>query len=201
VSLRDKPELTDAQAVREVLNGRTEVFCVLVDRHKDYVFRLVGRHLPQSETEETAQQAFVEAFESLARLREGESFRAWLGAIAVRRCADFWRKTKRRREVNFDPTDPAQMAWLDEFTRGDCVDGYEALARQREAKLLVKKLLSVLGPDDRLAVGLFYAQEHNLAEIGHMLGWGLAKVKVRLHRARTKMAKAYDMIAQGRGDT
>jgi len=199
--LRDKPALTDDQAVTQVLEGRTEVFCVLVERHQDYIFRLVGRHLPESETGDVAQQVFVEAYERLDRLRNGEAFRGWIGAIAVRRCADFWRRNKRRREVSFDATDPVQRAWLDKFTAGDRQSDFEALARRRDAKVLVEKLLSVLHPDDRLAVGLFYAEEHNLAEIGLMLGWGLAKVKVRLHRARARMAKAFEKISQGRGET
>lgn len=198
--MRDKPALTDDQAVKQVLDGRTEVFCVLVERHQDYVFRLVGRHLPASEIGDAAQQVFVEAFERLDHLRDGGSFRGWIGVIAVRRCADFWRRSKRRREISFDPTDPVQMAWLEKFTAGDCQSDFEALARRREAKLLVEKLLSVLSPDDRLAVGLFYAEEYNLAEISRMLGWGLSKVKIRLHRARAKMAKAFDAISRARGE-
>jgi RNA polymerase sigma-70 factor (ECF subfamily) len=198
--LHDKPVLTDDQAVKQVLEGRTEVFCVLVERYQDYIFRLVGRHLPESETRDAAQQVFVEAYERLDRLRDSGSFKGWIGAIAVRRCADFWRKTKRRREVFFDSTDPVQMAWLEKFTADDCQSDFEALARQREAKVLVGKLLSALNPEDRMAVGLFYAEEYNLEEISQMLGWGLAKVKVRLHRARAKMAKAFEVIRQAEGE-
>ncbi|MBF0481104.1 MAG: RNA polymerase sigma factor [Desulfovibrionaceae bacterium] len=198
--MRDRPALTDAQAVKEALGGRTEAFCILVQRHQDYVLRLIGRNLPESEVEDAAQQTFVQAFEGLARLREGDSFKAWLGAIAARRCSDFWRRAKQRREVIFDPTDPGHMAWLEGFTAKDCREGHEALARQREARLLVDKLLSVLAAQDRVAVGLYYAQEYSHEEIGQMLGWGLAKVKVRLFRARARMAKAFATITQGRGD-
>ena len=191
-------ELTDAQAVARVLDGDIEVFEVLVRRHQAYLFRLLSRHLPASEVGEAAQETLLDAFEKLSRLREPERFRSWLSAIALRRGADFWRANARRKERSVDFSSPEELALLGEALSDESVLSFEELARRREAQKLVALLLDGLAPEDRLALELFYCEEYTLAEIGMMLDWGESKVKVRLHRARKKMAlKAEGLLGSG----
>ena len=185
-------DLTDGQAVRMVLDGQTGVFAVLVDRHKDSLCALLSRHLPPSDVAEIAQDSFVHAFEKLGQLREPEAFRAWLSSIAVRRCLRHWRSVSTRREVSLTgagPDGPGGQDWLEVFMAQDCRERHEEHLRQAEAKALVAGLMEHLSPEDRMALGLFYAKEHPVAEIAAMLDWTVEKVKVRLHRARKSMAK------------
>lgn len=179
----------DAQAVRRVLDGDTEAFEVLVRAHQEHLFRLLSRHLPRAEVAEAAQEAFLDAYQSLAKLREPERFKSWLSSIALRRAADYWRENTRRAENDVDFSDPEQSTWIEELMAGDSAQRFEELASRREAAKLVDALLDGLGPEDRIAVELFYAEEYSVVEIGEMLGWGESKVKVRLHRARKKMAR------------
>lgn len=182
-------DVTDGQAVRMVLDGQTGVFAVLVDRHKDYLYGLLSRHLPPSDVAEIAQDSFVHAFEKLGQLREVESFRAWLSAIAVRRCLRHWRSISSRREVSLTGEGPDKQDWLEVFMAQDCRERHEEHVRQAEAKALVAGLMEHLSAEDRMALGLFYAKEHPVAEIAAMLDWTVEKVKVRLHRARKSMAR------------
>jgi len=184
-----KPLMGDAQAVRRVLDGDTEAFEVLVRAHQEHLFRLLSRHLPRAEVAEAAQEAFLDAYQSLAKLREPERFKSWLSSIALRRAADYWRENARRAENDVDFSDPEQSTWIEELMAGDSAQRFEELASRREAAKLVDALLDGLGPEDRIAVELFYAEEYSVVEIGEMLGWGESKVKVRLHRARKKMAR------------
>ena len=191
-------ELTDAQAVARVLDGDIEVFAVLVRRHQDYLFRLLSRHLPVSEVGEAAQETLLDAFEKLSNLREPERFRSWLSAIALRRGADFWRVNARRRERLVDFSSPEELALLGDLLSDESVLSFEAMATRREAGKLVEILFDGLAPEDRLALELFYCEEYTLNEIGKMLDWGESKVKVRLHRARKKMAqKAEGILGKG----
>lgn len=191
-------ELTDAQAVARVLDGDIEVFAVLVRRHQDFLFRLLSRHVPPSEVGEAAQETLLDAFEKLSRLREPERFRSWLSAIALRRGADFWRGNARRKERCVDFSSPEELALLGELLSDESILSFEEMAKQREAEKLVGILLDGLAPEDRLALELFYCEEYTLGEIGKMLDWGESKVKVRLHRARKKMAqKAEDILGKG----
>ncbi|MFP5221476.1 MAG: RNA polymerase sigma factor [Acidobacteriota bacterium] len=196
---QDGDAMSDAQAVRLVLDGRTEAFAVLVRRHQDYLFNLLRRHLPVSEVPEAAQDAFVKAFEKLSQLREPDSFRAWLSSMALRRAIRYWRDVSGRREVSMDLGGEGEQDWLEAFMGEDARRRHDDFMRRREASSVVSWLLGQLKPDDRMAVGLYYAKEHEVAEIAVMLGWSVEKVKVRLHRARKKMAAImHDEVGKGR---
>lgn len=191
-------EPNDESVIRRILDGDTEAFGILVRRHQEHVFRLLSRHLPRAEVAEAAQEAFLDAFQNLGRLRDPGKFRSWLSAIALRRGADVWRATFRRREVDVDFTSPQEQAWLEEVMSDGASEGFEALAGRREAAKLVDVLMDGLGEQDRLALELFYAEEYGVSEIAEMLGWGLSKVKVRLHRARKRMARKFEALTAGK---
>ncbi|GFK93783.1 ECF RNA polymerase sigma factor SigW [Fundidesulfovibrio magnetotacticus] len=180
----------DARAVRMVLEGRTEAFAILVRRHQDYLFGLLRRHMPAAEVPEAAQDAFVKAFEKLGQLKQPESFRAWLSSLAIRRAIRYWRETGSRGEVSLSLAGEDGQSWLDAFLADGSRERHEEMVRRQEASSVVTWLLGRVKPDDRIALGLFYAGDHELTEIASMLGWSVEKVKVRLHRARKTMAEA-----------
>ena len=77
----------DAELVRAVIKGEREAFEVLVKRYEKPVIAIAlnilgDRHLAS----DVSQEAFVKAYEHLARLRKPEAFGPWLMKIA-RRCA------------------------------------------------------------------------------------------------------------------
>jgi RNA polymerase sigma-70 factor (ECF subfamily) len=189
---------SDAQAIQRVLNGDTDAFEVLVRAHEGHLFRLLSRHLPKSEVAEAAQETLLDAFLNLSKLREPERFKAWLSSIALRRSADFWRENSRRAERGVDFSSAEELAWLEEVMVEDSSSKFEELTARRDAAKLVATLMEELTPEDRIAVELFYAEEYDVAEIGEMMGWGESKVKVRLHRARKKMARKCErLMGQG----
>jgi len=194
----EKNAVGDAQAIQLVLDGNAEAFSHLVRRHQDYLFTLLRRHLPVSEVAEVAQEAFVKAFEKLHQLREPGSFRAWLSSLALRRAIRYWRDVSGRREVPLDMGGDGEREWLDAYMAQDCIQRHEDTTRRREASSVVSWLLGHVKPEDRVALGLFYAGDHEITEIATMLGWSVEKVKVRLHRARKLMAKVMrDNTRQG----
>jgi len=186
----------DARAVAMVLGGDTQAFAVLVRRHQDYLFNLLRRHLPLSEVAEAAQDAFIKAFEKLSQLREPEAFRSWLTSLALRRAIRYWREVSSRREVSLD-LGGEDGEWLEAFLSDDSRQRHDDMLRRREAGSVVSWLLGHVKPEDRLALGLFYAGGHELTEIAAIMGWSLEKVKGRLHRARKAMAKILDGERQG----
>ena len=171
---------------------------MLVKAHEQHLFRLLSRHLPASEVAEAAQEAFLDAYQHLSKLREPERFRSWLSAIAMRRSADFWRENARRAERGVDFSSPVELAWLETVMQEDSSQRFEEQIERGEAARLVETLLKEISPEDRIAVELYYAEEYSVAEISEMLGWGESKVKVRLHRARQKMARKCESLT-GRG--
>ena len=52
---------------------------------------------------------------------------------------------------------------------------------------MVHQAINMLSADDAEVITLFYQHEQNLQEIGKILGQEPNTVKVRLHRARTRL--------------
>ena len=81
----DRVELTDGEYVQRSRNGSPEDFRLLVQRYQRPLYAyLAGRLGSSLEAEEAAQESFVRAFLSLKKLRQPESFYAWLLGIAAR---------------------------------------------------------------------------------------------------------------------
>ena len=92
-------DLTDKEYVERCRDGHTEDFGLLVDRYQKSVFSyLAGRVGNLSQAEEAAQESFVRAFLSLAKLRKPESFYSWLLGIAGRVAQEQFRGEVRRRQ-------------------------------------------------------------------------------------------------------
>lgn len=101
----------DGEIVRAVVQGRTELFAELVDRHAAAVFRLVRAAVcQQADAEDIAQEVFLASYRALGRLREPSRFRAHLLAIAARKVADYIRRRRRRAEPQPLVEEPAAPA-------------------------------------------------------------------------------------------
>jgi RNA polymerase sigma factor (sigma-70 family) len=78
---------------------------------KTLVFRVaLGVLHNREDAEETAQEVFVRAYRSYARLREPERFRAWIVRIAFRLALDRVRATNRRLQRELAVSDAAPPA-------------------------------------------------------------------------------------------
>lgn len=90
-------ELTDGECVQRSRDGSPEDFRLLVQRYQRPLFAyLSGRLGDQLEAEEIAQESFVRAFLSLKKLRQPDSFYAWLLGIAGRVLKENFRVLQRR---------------------------------------------------------------------------------------------------------
>ncbi|MDY0043025.1 MAG: sigma factor, partial [Syntrophales bacterium] len=69
---------SDDEIVRQVRNGNRDAFAQLLERYGDYIMRLVRRHVPQDQVEETAHLAFVRAYQSLDNFKKMGAFKQWL---------------------------------------------------------------------------------------------------------------------------
>jgi len=93
----ERLELTDGECVQRSRDGSPEDFRLLVQRYQRPLFAyLSGRLGDQLEAEEIAQESFVRAFLSLKKLRQPDSFYAWLLGIAGRVLKENFRALQRR---------------------------------------------------------------------------------------------------------
>jgi RNA polymerase sigma-70 factor (ECF subfamily) len=54
---------------------------------------------------------------------------------------------------------------------------------------LVSKLLTRLGPEDRVVLTLLEMDGMSVRDVADLTGWSVAKVKIRAHRARLALRR------------
>ena len=84
---------TDAQLVKEVLQGNTASFGILVRKYQGAVYGL-AYHLVKdfTDAEDIAQEAFLQAYLNLSQLRDLSKFAGWLKRITFNICKMWLRR-------------------------------------------------------------------------------------------------------------
>ena len=173
--------LGDNEIISRVLKGEQNAYAELVNRYQAYVFTLTLRMIKSREdAEEVAQDVFVKAYRSLADFRGESKFSTWLYTIANTTSITFLRKKK----LEVHSLDNEKV-----FEVADSKDsGFRAnLVEQKSRVNMVNEAIAMLSPDDAEIITLFYKAEQNLEEISRILRLETNTVKVRLHRARTRL--------------
>ena len=173
--------LNDSEIIGRVLRGESQLYAELVNRYQNFVFTITLRFASQREdAEEIAQDVFVKAYRSLADFRGDSKFSTWLYTITNTTCLSFLRKKK----LTIQSLDNESV-----FEVADNMDsGFRANQVEQKSRIqMVQKAIRLLSIDDAKLITLFYKGEQSLEEIGQILGLDPNTVKVRLHRARTRL--------------
>jgi len=179
----------DNEIICRVIEGDVNAFEHLLTKYKNYVFKIVNKHIPYDQVEEIAQDVFIRTYQSLPSFKGKSSFRQWLSKITVRTCYDFWRKSYRNREVPMSSLSEKQQNWLENVISDQSESSFYEHGRQNEAKEVLDYALDRLSPEERMILELIYLEGLSIKEAADLLGWSLANVKVRAFRSRKKLHK------------
>lgn len=133
-----------------------------------------------ADAEDTAQEAFLRAYEKFDSLREAEKFRAWVNRIVFRLALN--RRRGYRRGLARD------TAWQNAETR-TTVDG-EREAEQQVMLERLRKEVERLPEKLRCVLQLSLAEEMEAADVGAVLGIPEGTVRSRMHAARKLLLEA-----------
>jgi uncharacterized protein len=161
---KDRP---DGELVAATLGGDRAAFEALLDRHVDRVRTLAVRMLGPQDAEDAVQEALLQAYLGLDRLRNPERFGSWLYGITL----NLARMRLRRRDPL--PLDAGVV-------EGPVLDAETDLEAVRDA-------LDVLPYREREAVLLHYVEGLEPHEVATLVGERPGTVRVRLHRARRRL--------------
>ncbi len=192
----DTGERDDLDIISEVLGGDTDRFEELIDRHREHVFRIVGRRVPRDDIEEVAHDVFVRAWSSLPSFRNDSPFQWWLSKIAVRTCHDYWRERYRSKETPASSLGEDLADWLEGAAGGEPDASFNSAESRMHARDAMMKALSRLSPSDRAVIELVHLEERPVREAADLLGWTVSNVKVRAHRARKKLKKILEKMEE-----
>ncbi|HEY0653979.1 MAG TPA: sigma-70 family RNA polymerase sigma factor [Chryseosolibacter sp.] len=174
----------DLQIIDRILAGEQSLYAGLVDRYKSYVYTIAYKILlNRPEAEEAAQDAFIKAFQNLTTFHRDAKFSTWLYRIAFNTAISY----KRKHRHQFQSIETAVI--------GHSGEGEGSLEKHDKKKFLAMAM-EKLGEADRTALSLFYLQEFSLEEIADIMSMQANTIKVRIHRARQRVADELKVILQ-----
>lgn len=177
----------DSDIIRSILAGDVNAFEVLIERHRAHVFAIVRRHIPNARSDEVAHDVFIKAYQGLPGLIEKNGFKQWLSGIAVRTCYDFWRKEYNNPEVPMSQLNDTELL---ERSVSECADrAFDDNGRIEDAREMLERALNSLSAANRMVINLVYLEGHTHKEAASLLGWSVANIKIRAHRARKLLHK------------
>lgn len=174
-------QTTDTDIISQVLQGNQNAYAMLVERYQNFVFTIVLRYVKSREdAEEVAQDVFIKAYRYLKDFKGTAKFSTWLYTITTSTCITFLRKRK------------LEIHSLDNEKVFDVIDnidgGMSANTIEQKSRVnMVNEAIRLLSSDDAQIITLFYKGEQTLEEIAQIIGIESNAVKVRLHRARTRL--------------
>jgi RNA polymerase sigma-70 factor (ECF subfamily) len=166
--------------IGQVLEGKTNAYTYIVNRHKDHAYnlalRICGSH---EEAEEIAQDAFMKAYRSLKNFKMKSSFATWLYRIVYNTAISLVRARKKPPLSLEDfPADASDFMGISSSEE-------EAEAEYKNS--LINFALQKLSDEERGLISLYYYEESSNEEISGITGISKSNIKVKLFRARQKM--------------
>jgi RNA polymerase sigma-70 factor (ECF subfamily) len=177
----------DLALIDRILTGDALAYRELTNRHKDYAytvaFRIVGN---REDAQEIAQDAFMRAFKALDTFNREAKFTTWFYRIVFNAAVGFKRKHRL----------PTQQVEETHHAALGVTDSADAM-KQRERQHYIEQALQHLSPDDVTMITLFYLKEFTLEEIAEITGIPANTAKVKLHRARKRLADELNRMLKG----
>jgi RNA polymerase sigma-70 factor (ECF subfamily) len=179
-----------AGLIARILAGEKELFHELIRPYERMVYMTVFAIVRnETDAEDGAQDAMVNAYRHLGKFRGESKFSTWLATIAMNEGRQKLRKLKRAKEDSLD--EPVQGE-EQEITPAPLTDWREIPLEALERKELREALRTAVAELPGIYRQIFTFRDldgMNVAETASALGINENMVKVRLHRARMMLQK------------
>jgi len=163
-----------------------EAFKIIVETWQDMVYNTaLGILQNEGDAEDTAQEVFIEVYESISSFKEESKFSTWLYRITVSKSMDHIRKKKRKKRFAFiqslyGKNDGAMIEPPDFFHPG------VSLENKENASALFKAI-EKLSSNQKLAFVLSKIEGLSYIEIGEIMKLSDSAVDALLQRAKKNL--------------
>lgn len=163
-----------------------EAFKIIVETWQDMVYNTaLGILQNEGDAEDTAQEVFIEVYESISSFKEESKFSTWLYRITVSKSMDHIRKKKRKKRFAFiqslyGKNDGAMIEPPDFFHPG------VSLENKENASALFKAI-EKLSSNQKLAFVLSRIEGLSYMEIGEIMKLSDSAVDALLQRAKKNL--------------
>jgi len=176
------------ELLAQVRAGEPAAAEALVRRLHALVARIVQGHCPRGDDPaDLVQDVFVKMFSRLEQFDGRAAFEHWAARVAHTTCLDSLRRRRARPECRWSDLTEEEQAVLE--TVADASEPADADAPG--ALALLERLLAGLSPEDAWLLRQVEIEERPLAELCAERGWSGVTGRVRLFRARRRLAAAF----------
>jgi RNA polymerase sigma factor (sigma-70 family) len=172
----------DSALIKLALEGQTECFTVLTNRHLPAVKRRIGLMAPNTtDADDLLQEVLLKIWRHLSTFRSESTFRTWMTRVAINEALQLYRRQQTR---------PICQTLGEYDTLASPYESpLDALARA-EAIQVIRKAVVALPPKYSQVLILRDLEELSERETAQCLQSSIPAVKTRLFRARLMLSAA-----------
>jgi len=168
-------DMSDEQLVEQFVQGNSDAFDCLYDRHVKNVYNRVRYLTPEIDVEDVTQEVFIAAFESLPSFRGDAKFSTWLRTLTNNKIAENYRKQSRKKETMQVDLELAEQ-------KSD-----QSKASTLEDRITIRDALNNIHRSYREVILLRFAEEMHFKQIAEILGQNLEATKSLFRRAMSAL--------------
>jgi RNA polymerase sigma-70 factor, ECF subfamily len=179
-----QPDTAEAELVRLLQAGDETTFQRFIDRYGPRIYRLVyGILRNRDDAEDIAQEVFAKVYFSIKSFEVRSTLYSWVSRIAINECYTYLRK--KRPIYESDSADGALSLIMQSIA--DRQPGADLVVMQRD---FINKLLTHVSEEERVLLVWKEVEGFSLEELSEMTGINENALKVKLFRARQRLAQA-----------
>ena len=181
---RQLARFEDSTLIKLALEGQTECFAVLIDRHLIAVRKRIASMVGNAtDAEDLLQEVLLKVWRHLSTFRSESSFRTWMTRVAINEALQFYRRERCR------PT-CQPIGGLDAFV-SQSESPHQSFARVH-ATQAVRNAVVILPDKYRQVLILRDLEQLSARETAQRLQSSIPAVKTRLFRARLMLLAAIE---------
>ena len=182
--------ISEAELIARIVAGERDLFHELIRPYERMVYLTVFSIVRnETEAEDGAQEAVINAYRHLSSFRAEAKFSTWLTTIAINEGRKRLRKAKGAAEDSIEAETDEKEG---DYTPAPLTDWREIpleVLERKELREALRKAVAELPAIYRQVFTLRDLEELNIEETAQALGVNPGTVKVRLHRARIILQK------------
>ena len=183
-----KVHLSEKEIVKQLRQGNEEAFKKLVNLFQEKVFNTALNFLQnQQEAEDTAQEVFIQVYNSISQFKENSTLSTWIYRITISKCLDYTRSKKRKKRFAFISSLFSEKNDLLHETPDFNHPGVQ-LDRKEDAAILFK-MVNSLPENQKTAFLLNKIEGMSYTEIADVMKLSGSAVDSLLQRAKQNLRK------------
>jgi len=178
-----QPDTAEAELVRLLQAGNEATFQEFIDRYGPRIYRLAyGILRNRDDAEDVAQEVFAKVYFSINGFQARSSLYSWVSRIAINECYTYLRK---KRPIYESDSPDGTLSTITQSI-ADRQPRADLVAMQRD---FINKLLTQVSEDERVLLVWKEIEGLSVEELTEMTGLNENTIKVRLFRARQRLAR------------